>query len=1612
MAVNMNPTNTAISSTKAGSLVMRPTQVASVSNVDEPEETLDNLTAVAPEIKQQDPNVVLPSSQSQDTSQEPQVIPEVPSEAITEPVEITDEEPQMFDPAKPVAHASPEESEEYLAEMYGDIELAAEDDSSIYDIELDTESDLVKETYELRNEKKAQEVANKTMVGAKESYTADDMVKVFEGSKFSALQKAKEEYSSWENIGKRFALSTLEFPRYLATMPDAAAVSLTSAVTGKDFKKATTMYERALRGDGLLTALTSWAYDNWVTDPVYGRNGKKTVDQKFENDLISDIEKEHGVKLEEDYLFWQGMKEAGGTAVVGGVLSGFKTLTKEGAKRTAAGLPQVGKTEATGFVVNEGVKAGTMAVASVAASAKALEVFHPESAEGKLLVGMSAGTAAPVALSAANAAMSKVVPYTLSGMAIRVSRVVLNKVPELHKNLTLNRETNKIMRVEGVDYPTALRRYYERKDAQDGSTTKELAFRLLNDTEMTESERLDAVNTLINAAVSDPYSREAAILRAANQTLGKDIDSLGDAWTQADLLSSAFDNEDFKVTAMDMYQGKYTEEFVNLHQSLNADTIVKDQVKMLDLIRGQLQKATDLSDLERGELSLAAKTLEKSIQEHMQSTLTEQQANVAAALDYHTGMKYDPNAPATDSLTGVRGALEGIKGLVKGMLRTGYASIDSLGVHRSTSAYKEINNFLEGMDRANPAYSEIKKAFSSLTADSVGRIFGETNDPTLLITGAQKNPTSLFSPAALNATDALVYLTPEQFTTLTGVKVSKEPKKAKTSIAKITSIKLRSSDDGAFVVEAASDAKLSAGLGQSSLIPVSFNSADISPEGLIRINDQSGSVIELNVKQQLTKTGDDRHNIALTQKAIVDARKKGNLSTEGPFSSLFPKFDSTKLPVSYMELDQFQRRIRKLRRDAQYALRTDEASVYEELNGILEQSIQHMLKDDPDALNNRKLMDTLYGDSFIPNYEAASSLVGLATAKEKNRTYKAFTSAVLRQTESVPELRQKLLDVLNPETSKFMRDISSKDATGKLQEALKMNEGKLRELATQGKTVASSMLDIKLTDILANTYKVIGTDKNPSVALVESIKALKESPDFQALYMASQGTDSAKMIDVLLNLPDDADLNGVLKNLQDHIDRFDSLMYKDVSAMKDPANTGAVLNLVSNIDKLDEVQADLIINGDLGKAAPHMIKIVMEDALKMSDDGLSVASIDAALRKYEKGLERLPGGADAILQLKTLKGAQGVLSRLNATVGKGKSADVVEHNTVVDRVLGWIPSVFSDFRSANKGITSYQFAAVSSVVNIAKGEYRALKKTEQKAATELIVAALRDKGVYERVMQFDKSMKDASPAERLRGLSLMFHAANGARLGALEAMITYSDPTLTDEERREALHNSPEYKEVEAEDLAAEQASYGNRPDGTPKGKGFLGELKTTNGDVMTELSFSVELDGKEVLMPAIVPTLSKSEIKHLQETQEITPEIQNKAVDHAMGRIKEGKSPFYEEGEQDKPKEIPKTLQRPESQMEASDEAMSWLESMAEPETYEYGLAGPITDDMDANEAAFTKQVLKFSELRSAGYTKERVVDMIKSMKTADNQVKDTMLEAAEEAYRVDEKPTKYEEN
>ena len=192
------------------------------------------------------------------------------------------------------------------------------------------------------------------------------------------------------------------------------------------------------------------------------------------------------------------------------------------------------------------------------------------------------------------------------------------------------------------------------------------------------------------------------------------------------------------------------------------------------------------------------------------------------------------------------------------------------------------------------------------------------------------------------------------------------------------------------------------------------------------------------------------------------------------------------------------------------------------------------------------------------------------------------------------------------------------------------------------------------------------------------------------------------------------------------------------------------------------------------------------------------------------------------------------------------------------------------------------------------------------------------------------------------------------------------------------------------EDIARTHPQYGLRADGTIKGPGFLGALKRPDGKVSTELSIGVNIGGKEVEIPVLVPTLTEDEINYLLKGGRPTKEIVNKAVAHARKRIEEGKSPFLEWSEiissQTTPLQIastsktmnPKDIARAQIELEAKQRGMSpeaYKESVLRgkkpQETKQkttQGQGSVLSDLLDDVEIGVVTPVLQFNELIGLG--------------------------------------------
>jgi ribosomal protein S20 len=89
------------------------------------------------------------------------------------------------------------------------------------------------------------------------------------------------------------------------------------------------------------------------------------------------------------------------------------------------------------------------------------------------------------------------------------------------------------------------------------------------------------------------------------------------------------------------------------------------------------------------------------------------------------------------------------------------------------------------------------------------------------------------------------------------------------------------------------------------------------------------------------------------------------------------------------------------------------------------------------------------------------------------------------------------------------------------------------------------------------------------------------------------------------------------------------------------------------------------------------------------------------------------------------------------------------------------------------------------------------------------------------------------------------------------------------------------------------------RADGSLKGRGYFGPLERPDGMTMTEYSVGVNIDGKDVEIPTLVPTLTQAQIDvllNLQDGEKPPRDIIDKAIKHARERLKDKKSPFWNE--------------------------------------------------------------------------------------------------------------------
>lgn len=88
-----------------------------------------------------------------------------------------------------------------------------------------------------------------------------------------------------------------------------------------------------------------------------------------------------------------------------------------------------------------------------------------------------------------------------------------------------------------------------------------------------------------------------------------------------------------------------------------------------------------------------------------------------------------------------------------------------------------------------------------------------------------------------------------------------------------------------------------------------------------------------------------------------------------------------------------------------------------------------------------------------------------------------------------------------------------------------------------------------------------------------------------------------------------------------------------------------------------------------------------------------------------------------------------------------------------------------------------------------------------------------------------------------------------------------------------------------------DESGYGLRPNGTPKGQGWLGPLPMNDGSDKVATEISIDVDGEDI--PLIVPTLTQDELDYILSGNRPTREMVDKAAAFAEERRRQGFSVY-----------------------------------------------------------------------------------------------------------------------
>lgn len=187
---------------------------------------------------------------------------------------------------------------------------------------------------------------------------------------------------------------------------------------------------------------------------------------------------------------------------------------------------------------------------------------------------------------------------------------------------------------------------------------------------------------------------------------------------------------------------------------------------------------------------------------------------------------------------------------------------------------------------------------------------------------------------------------------------------------------------------------------------------------------------------------------------------------------------------------------------------------------------------------------------------------------------------------------------------------------------------------------------------------------------------------------------------------------------------------------------------------------------------------------------------------------------------------------------------------------------------------------------------------------------------FQKILDPSSVVRESEYARSSEGISLMGRIQGYAdRLKAGGAGVPAQDLAAMVETSKQFLQNMQGYTQGQRRRIEAQTKKWGIDPvtvfdevpgqtttnlraDGTPKGDGFFGPLSRPDGTVSSEISIGVNIDGKNVEIPTLVPTLTPQEKQWLltndiSDPKKLPKAIVDKAVAFARQRIAAGQSPF-----------------------------------------------------------------------------------------------------------------------